>query len=183
MAKIANTPSIQKEKRKLTKLTESLKPPRMTKKIKKALCSLFINFLTPFVQEIINNRVRYWGKPKRAKIAPTAEMMNTLFNTASGFIEVGDYTFTGHNVSIITGTHRYESLMRERMTDVPNSDRDIKIGKGVWIGSNATILGPCKIGDHAVIAAGSVVLPETEIPPYTIWAGIPAKTIKIIPII
>jgi acetyltransferase-like isoleucine patch superfamily enzyme len=104
------------------------------------------------------------------------------FNTSSGFIEVGDYTFTGHNVSIITGTHRYESLLSERMSDSPMFGRDIIIGKGVWIGSNAVILGPCKIGDHAVIAAGSVVLSGTEIPSCTIVGGIPAKTIKTISI-
>ena len=126
----------------------------MAKTIKKALHSLAIKLLYPLVQEIINNRVRFWGNPKRVKIASTAGMLNTLFNSASGSIEIGDYTFAGHNVSIITGTHRYQSLMQERMNDVPRSGGDIIIGKGVWIGSNATILGPCNIGDHAVITAG-----------------------------
>ena len=152
----------------------------MVERIKSKIRFLLINLLEPLVQDIINNRIRVWGDPQRVKISPTAGMVNTLFNTSSGFIEIGDYTFTGHNVSIITGTHRYESLLSERMSDIPSSGRDILIGKGVWIGSNALILGPCKIGDHAVIAAGSVVLSGTEIPPGTIVGGIPAKTIKTI---
>lgn len=143
---------------------------------------ILASILEPLVQHIITSRIRLWGDPQRLKIAPTAAMVNTLFNTSSGYIDVGNYTFTGHNVSIITGTHRYESFLSERMLDVPSSGRDILIGKGVWIGSNAIILGPCKIGDHAVIAAGSVVLAGTEIPPGTIVGGLPAKTIKTISI-
>jgi acetyltransferase-like isoleucine patch superfamily enzyme len=107
-------------------------------------------------------------------------MMNTLFNTSSGFIEVGDYVFTGHNVSIITGTHDYNLLLSERMLNFPSSGRDIFIGKGVWIGSNAVILGPCRVGDHAVIAAGSIVLPRMDISTGTVVAGIPARPVKTI---
>ncbi|WP_449290609.1 methyltransferase domain-containing protein [Oscillibacter ruminantium] len=52
------------------------------------------------------------------------------------------------------------------------------IGEGVWLASNVTVLGPCTIGDDAVLAAGSVVLPHTVIPPGTMYAGIPAKFVK-----
>jgi acetyltransferase-like isoleucine patch superfamily enzyme len=70
--------------------------------------------------------------------------------------------------------------MVERMLDIPREGNDIWIGRGVWLGSNAVILGPCKIGDHAVVAAGAVVVPGTEIPSLAIAAGIPAKIIKYI---
>lgn len=148
------------------------------KKIQNRMIAVFAYFISPVVQEIINNRIRVWGDPKRLKIAPTASMVNTLFNTSSGYIEVGDYTFTGHNVSIITGTHEYQSFLAERKTTVPDSGRDIIIGKGVWIGSNCVILGPARIGDHTVIAAGSVIIPKTDIPSGVIVGGIPGKIIK-----
>ena len=108
-------------------------------------------------------------------------MVNTLFNTISGYISIGDYTFTGHNVSIITGSHKYNFFLEQRMNEVSKSGGDIKIGNGVWIGSNALILGPCNIGDHAVIAAGCLVPPNSNIPAGHVVAGIPAKTIKVIP--
>ena len=108
-------------------------------------------------------------------------MVNTLFNTSSGYIEVGDYTFAGHNVIIITGTHQYSSLLEKRLTDIPRDGRDIIIGKGVWIGSNAVILGPSKIGDHVVIAASAVVVAGSNIPSGAIVAGIPARVIKYLP--
>jgi acetyltransferase-like isoleucine patch superfamily enzyme len=38
------------------------------------------------------------------------------------------------------------------------------------------VLGPVKIGDHAVVAAGSLVREDVE--PYTVVAGRPAKVVK-----
>jgi acetyltransferase-like isoleucine patch superfamily enzyme len=134
--------------------------------------------LSPTVQAIINTEIRIWGDRERLHLAPTCVMVNTLFNLSSGTIVVGDYSFTGHHVSIITGTHDYQSQLAERLTNVPTAGRDITIGQGVWIGSNAIILGPCTIGDHAVIAAGAVVVPGSQIPTGAIVAGIPAKVIK-----
>ena len=52
----------------------------------------------------------------------------------------------------------------------------MKIGNDVWIGMGATIMSGIKIGNGAVIGAGSIVTKDVE--PYTIVAGIPAKPIK-----
>ncbi|WP_272482092.1 CatB-related O-acetyltransferase [Thomasclavelia spiroformis] len=46
----------------------------------------------------------------------------------------------------------------------------------VWIGSNAIILQGITVGKGSVIAAGAVV--TKNVPPYTVWGGIPAKQIK-----
>lgn len=51
-----------------------------------------------------------------------------------------------------------------------------EIGNDVWIGNRALVLQGVKIGDGAVIGAGSVV--TKDVPPYEIWAGNPAKCIK-----
>jgi acetyltransferase-like isoleucine patch superfamily enzyme len=134
--------------------------------------------LQPAVQEIIDTKVRIWGDADRLKISPQAQLVNSLLNTSSGNIEIGAYTFTGHNVCILTGSHDYEKRLAERLADYPKLGCDITIGEGVWIGSNATILGPCQIGDHAVVAAGAVVVPGSVIPTGAIVAGIPAKIIK-----
>jgi acetyltransferase-like isoleucine patch superfamily enzyme len=139
---------------------------------------LQVDQLSPIVQRIINTEIRIWGECDRLHLAPTSAMVNTLFNLSSGHVTVGDHTFTGHNVSIITGTHDYHARLADRLTDIPESGRDITIGQGVWIGSNAIILGPCTIGDHAVIAAGAVVTADSQIPAGAIVAGIPAKVIK-----
>ena len=50
------------------------------------------------------------------------------------------------------------------------------IGNDVWIGQNAVILPGVNIGDGAIIGANSVV--GSNISPYTIVAGNPAKVIR-----
>ncbi len=56
------------------------------------------------------------------------------------------------------------------------SKGDIILGDDVWIGANATILSGVNIGQGAVVAAGAVV--STNVPPYAIVGGVPAKVIK-----
>ena len=52
----------------------------------------------------------------------------------------------------------------------------IIIGNDVWLGANVIVVDGVKIGDGAIVAAGSVV--TKDIPPYTIVGGVPAKIIK-----
>ena len=54
--------------------------------------------------------------------------------------------------------------------------KPVSIGKNVWIGAKSLVLAGSCIGDHSVIAAGSVV--TGEIPPKSIAAGSPARVIK-----
>ena len=51
-----------------------------------------------------------------------------------------------------------------------------EIGNDVWIGNRAIILQGLKIGDGAVIGAGSVVTHDVE--PYSIIAGNPARLLR-----
>lgn len=49
------------------------------------------------------------------------------------------------------------------------------IRRGALIGMNATVLDDADVGASALVAAGSVVLNGTVIPPATLWAGNPAR--------
>ncbi len=53
---------------------------------------------------------------------------------------------------------------------------DVCIGNDVWIGCNSVILAGVKIGDGAIIGAGSVV--TNDVLPYEIVGGVSAKHIK-----
>ncbi len=53
---------------------------------------------------------------------------------------------------------------------------DTVIGNDVWIGQNSTILPGTHIGDGAIVGLNSVVGSDVE--PYTIVAGNPAKVIR-----
>lgn len=49
----------------------------------------------------------------------------------------------------------------------------------VFLGAGTSICSPVVIGKHSVVGAGSVV--TKDIPPYEIWAGNPARFIKVRP--
>lgn len=53
---------------------------------------------------------------------------------------------------------------------------DTVVGNDVWFGQNVTVLPGVHIGDGAIIGADSVV--ASDVPPYTIAAGNPAKSIR-----
>jgi acetyltransferase-like isoleucine patch superfamily enzyme len=110
------------------------------------------------------------------KVASSACVNNALFNTMSGSITVEDNVSFGHNVCVLTGTHDVSLRGKDRQDGWPGKGRDIVIRRGAWIASNATILGPCDVGEHAVVAAGAVVI--RDVPANTMVGGVPARVIK-----
>jgi acetyltransferase-like isoleucine patch superfamily enzyme len=119
---------------------------------------------------------RVWGPPGRLDIAASAVVNDALLNTESGTITIAADAFFGHRVSVLTGTHDIALRGLERQRAVPPAGRDIHIGEGAWIGSGAIVLGPCRIGAHAVVAAGAVV--TEDVAPETLVAGVPARTVR-----
>lgn len=81
-------------------------------------------------------------------------VLHTLYQKS--VVEIGDYVSIGHNV-VVHGA---------------------KIDNYALIGMGATLLDHAEVGEGAIVAAGSVVLSNTKIPPYTLWAGVPAKFVK-----
>jgi glycosyltransferase involved in cell wall biosynthesis/acetyltransferase-like isoleucine patch superfamily enzyme len=124
-------------------------------------------------------RPMVYGDPARLHVSPTAIVNNALFNLSSGEITVGEFAFFGHNVSVLTGTHDWTKFGAERQVAVPQSGRNVVIEEGVWVSSNAIVVAPCRIGAHAVVGVGALVLGDVE--PYTIVAGNPARVLRTIP--
>jgi acetyltransferase-like isoleucine patch superfamily enzyme len=54
----------------------------------------------------------------------------------------------------------------------------VVVHRGAWLASEVLVLGPCEIGEHAVVGAGSLVL--GDVPPYAIVVGRPAKLVRTI---
>lgn len=48
----------------------------------------------------------------------------------------------------------------------------------VLIGMGAIVMDGVRIGSNSIVAAGAVVLEDTEIPPGSIFAGVPARKVK-----
>ena len=131
--------------------------------------------LTQWLINKVNSSYFVYGDRARLSISSTAEVNNATFNLSSGDVKIEEYAFFGHNVSVLTGTHDYRKFDLLRQKDVEVFGRDIVVKKGAWIASNATVIGPCTIGEHAVVAACSLV--NSDVPSFSIVAGIPAKVI------
>lgn len=58
-------------------------------------------------------------------------------------------------------------------------DRPPRLGRNVAVGAGAVIIGDIDIGENSVIGANSVV--TKSVPPNTVFAGVPARFIKEIP--
>lgn len=88
-----------------------------------------------------------------------------------GGIFIDDGALIGHGVVLATLNHDLDPAKRQQLHPAP-----IHIGKGVWIGANATITQGVTIGDNAVVAAGAVV--NKDVPANVIVGGVPAKVIS-----
>lgn len=87
-------------------------------------------------------------------------------------VRIGSYTLIGPAVQIYTPLHPFEAdLRREQEYGKP-----VEIGSDVWIGGGAIILPGVRIGDRAVIGAGSVV--TRDVPEGVFAAGNPCRVVR-----
>lgn len=119
----------------------------------------------------------------------------TLTNIEIGCqsIHIGRYTSIARGCSIIIDmNHDYNSLYQGLVPELSLLNKNINylgqitkridrkgqliIGNDVWIGMDVTIHGGVRIGDGAVVASGSNIV--TDVPPYAIVGGNPAKIIR-----
>jgi acetyltransferase-like isoleucine patch superfamily enzyme len=112
------------------------------------------------------------GAPKNGSLVLG---QNIFINTgativANHRIEIGDDCLIGDLVAIFDSNHH--SLEPSRPTLIA----PVRLGANVWVGRSATILPGVIVGDHAVIAAGSIV--TEDVPARTLVAGTPARPIR-----
>lgn len=103
--------------------------------------------------------------------------LNGTALTAKRRIEIGDNTMIAANVIIVDSDFHATWPPELRWTSPTKEfDKEVIIGRNVWIGMNTVVLKGSRIGDNTVIGAGSVV--SGEIPADCIAAGNPARFIR-----
>ncbi|MEO1330325.1 MAG: serine O-acetyltransferase [Pseudomonadota bacterium] len=101
-------------------------------------------------------------------IHPGARMgQGIMIDHATGVV-IGETAIVEDDVSMLQG-------VTLGGTGKESGDRHPKIGRGVLIGANASILGNIRIGECSRVGAGSVVL--HDVPPCKTVAGVPAKIV------
>lgn len=106
------------------------------------------------------------------KVGNSVELIGCFIRIRYG-LEIGDRCIITPGVKIIDHDHLIGVKDRQKK-QYPG--KKISIGKDVWIGYNAIILKGVKIGDGAIIAAGSVITKDVK--KNTVVGGVPAKFIK-----
>ena len=120
-------------------------------------------------------------------IGPGSNISNTdigKYSCIAGLeTAIGRHPVKGENISIHpafyskTAQYGYTYVKDTSFEEVKYTDKErekcITIGNDVWIGRGSMITDGVTIGNGAVIGANSLVLSDVE--PYAIYAGIPAK--------
>lgn len=102
------------------------------------------------------------------EIHPGATIGDGLFIDHGTGIVIGETAEIGRNVTLYQG-------VTLGGTGKEKGKRHPTIGNNVVVASGAKVLGSFKVGDHAKIGAGSVVL--REVPPYATVVGIPGRIV------
>lgn len=93
-------------------------------------------------------------------------------------VEIGEHCMFANGCFVTDGNHRFD----DPVTPVPwqgfTSKGPTRVGDNVWCGANVIITSGVTVGERCVIGAGSVV--TTDIPPYSIVAGAPARVLRTI---
>ena len=104
-------------------------------------------------------------------IHPGAKFGHGIFLDHATGLVVGETAEVGDDVSMLHHVTLGGSGKQ-------SGDRHPKIRNGVVIGAGAAILGNIEVGQHARVAAGSVVL--KPVPAHATVAGVPAKIVRIL---
>jgi serine O-acetyltransferase len=102
------------------------------------------------------------------EIHPGATIGEGLFIDHGTGIVIGETTELGQNVTLYQG-------VTLGGTGKEKGKRHPTIGNHVVVGSGAKVLGSLRVGDHAKIGAGSVVL--QDVPPHSTVVGIPGTVV------
>ena len=107
--------------------------------------------------------------PTGIEIHPGAKIGKGVFIDHGCAVVIGETAEVGDNCTIYQG-------VTLGGTGKHCGKRHPTLGSDVMVGAGAKVLGPFKVGDHAKIAAGAVVL--KEVPSDSTAVGIPAKIVN-----
>jgi len=134
------------------------------------LCARLLNRNYEFSKSISISQTSRIDFPWRVSIGDNSSIGERTWVYALDSITIGQNCCIGDEVMLLTGSHDVSSPHFDLVT------RPITIGDNVWLATRSIIMGGVKIGEGAVVAAGSVV--TKDVAPWIVVGGNPAKQIK-----
>lgn len=128
----------------------------------------------PGVAMAPNVSLRYGERIEIGARAHIGEGCALWAGSSTGRIVIGEDALFGPQVFVTASDYLYEPgtpVMQQ-----PPRERDVVIGRDVWLGARAIVLADVTVGDGCVVAAGSVV--TRSLPPGAVAAGVPARIVK-----
>ena len=116
------------------------------------------------------------GHPSLIKIGDGVVIGDYNRFASMNSIVIEDNVLFAAYVHITDHSHEYKNPNVPVVKQGVYTKGGVRICKGSWIGLRVSILSGVTIGEHSVVAAGSVV--TKNVPAFSVVAGIPAKVIK-----
>jgi acetyltransferase-like isoleucine patch superfamily enzyme len=114
--------------------------------------------------------------PARVRIGAGTFLNLGVTVAALNLVEIGDHCMFANGCFITDADHRFDDPDRPITWQGFQSKGPTRVGDNVWCGANVVITSGVSIGERCVIGANSVV--NTDIPPFSIAVGAPARVVK-----
>jgi acetyltransferase-like isoleucine patch superfamily enzyme len=93
-------------------------------------------------------------------------------------VEIGEHCMFANGCFVSDGSHRFDDPHKPVPWQGFTTKGLTRIGDNVWCGAHAVITSGVTVGERSVIGSNSVV--TTDIPPFSIAAGAPARVLRTI---
>jgi acetyltransferase-like isoleucine patch superfamily enzyme len=114
--------------------------------------------------------------PGRVRIGSGTFLNMNVMVAAKELVEIGDHCMFANGCFVTDANHRYDDLSLPVTWQGFTTKGPTRVGDNVWCGAHVVITSGVTIGERCVIGANSVV--TTDIPPYSIAAGAPARVLR-----
>ena len=114
--------------------------------------------------------------PARVRIGSGTFLNLGVTVAALNLVEIGDHCMFANGCFITDADHRFDDPDRPITWQGFQTKGPTRVGDNVWCGANVVITTGVTIGERSVIGANSVV--NTDIPPFSIAVGAPARVVK-----
>jgi acetyltransferase-like isoleucine patch superfamily enzyme len=91
-------------------------------------------------------------------------------------VEIGDHCMFANGCFVTDGNHRFDDPSQPVTWQGFTTKGPTRIADNVWCGAHVVVTSGVTIGERAVVGANSVV--TTDVAPYSIVAGAPARVVK-----